>query len=628
MRTLFCLKKWCLALSILPILLLLSNVSEAQRQPFSRQDSALWLKHEAAYEKYSGQNQPKAASGYLNKIALLHWEHNDYASAISYYEKSLLLNEKLGNENGIAMISNNLGMLYADLKSYKKSLQYFYRTLAARKSKQEKIGTISALVNMSVVFNNLSKHDSAIVSLQKALSLARETNDLKQMRSCYGMLSETYEKTGDTQKSYEYFNLYRSFHEKLQQEKEQAYRKTTEAAKLRARLAEVEKKNKEYELLRKEEELKEKTAEIKHKEDKIKQVEDENTELFASLSEREIRLKLVEQNIEIQKIRLQDEKIRAKSARNMRNFLLLGILLVIIISGLIYRNSRQRKKNNKALQQKNAEIEAQSDNLKSAYNEIERKNRNITKSINYAGRIQAAMLNRSAELQEILPHSFVFFRPKDLVSGDFYWHEKIKDKIIIAAIDCTGHGVPGAFMSILGANLMDQIVINEKETNPARILQKLHEGVSQSLHQTHSENKDGMDAAICAVDLAEKKLAFAGAKNPLVYVQNETIHKINANRDAIGGAFDWSKKITFVLNAEIALDSKTNFYIFSDGFADQFGGPENRKYSSKRLRNTLLQNTSLDFKSQGEKLKKSFLDWKGNYDQTDDVLVIGFTIEQ
>lgn len=589
-----------------------------QRQPLSRQDSALVLKFDQAYEQNLRNGDKRRATDMLNQKAIIYWNHNQYQEAVNEYDKSLALNKELGNENGIAMISNNLGMLNADLQNYQKSLGYFYTTLAARRSQKEKVGMISALINMSVVYNNLSKFDSSIVNLDEALRLARELNDVEQMRSCYGMLSETYEKKGDTEKSYKYFELYRTFHEKLLEDKEVVYSQTAEEAKLRAQLAEAEKKNKEYELQKKQLEVVEKDAALKLK-------VEENQGLYDSLDDKEVRLRLVEKDAEVQKAHAEEQKAKAKNAQNIRNYSIAAIFLVLIITLLIYRNSRQRKRANDALTSKNIEIEAQSNQLIVAYNEIEKKNKNITRSINYASRIQSAMLNRNDDLSEIVKNSFILFKPRDVVSGDFYWYEKIDNKIIIAAIDCTGHGVPGAFMSMLGANLMDQIVINEMESDPSKILMKLHEGVTQSLHQTHSENRDGMDAAICSIDTETNILTFAGAKNPLVYIKDNEVVRVKGDTSGIGGSFNSKKGIEFT-NKTVEISSEMSFYIFSDGFADQFGGTGNKKYNPKKLREKLLEIHQLNFNEQETFLSKEFTDWKGECEQTDDVLIIGFRI--
>ncbi len=188
----------------------------AQEYPLSKSDSGIVFKSLEKYEALIAKDDFRGASGALNDVAFVYWNNNHYAEAATYYEKSLVLNERVSNENGIAMINNNLGMLYADIGRYEESLAAFTKTLAARRASNEPAGVISALVNISVVLNNLHKYSESIKHLSEAIDIARELYDKHQMRSVYGMLSETYEKMGEVEKSLQYFELYKSFHEDIQ----------------------------------------------------------------------------------------------------------------------------------------------------------------------------------------------------------------------------------------------------------------------------------------------------------------------------------------------------------------------------------------------------------------------------
>ena len=259
---------------------------------------------------------------------------------------------------------------------------------------------------------------------------------------------------------------------------------------------------------------------------------------------------------------------------------------------------------------------------------IEDKNRKITSSINYAKRIQEAMLPKVKEIKESLPNSFVYFKPKDIVSGDFYYFRKIENTIIIAAIDCTGHGVPGAFMSLIGNDSLNEIIDNNILT-PSVILTLLDEKIDKVLHQSKYSTdtiRDGMDAAICMIDLTTNKLEYAGAKNPLVYIQNNELQVIKGDKISVGGNAKQKQKGEFT-NHTISIDIPTSFYIYSDGFQDQFGGTDNVKYTTKRFRQTLLDISAHPFSEQDKILRTILKEWKGkNEKQIDDVLVIGFEI--
>ena len=259
---------------------------------------------------------------------------------------------------------------------------------------------------------------------------------------------------------------------------------------------------------------------------------------------------------------------------------------------------------------------------------IEKKNQDITSSITYAKRIQDAMLPRLSEVRQVLPNSFIFFEPKDIVSGDFYYFKKTHQKVIIAAIDCTGHGVPGAFMSLIGNDLLNEILEAKSVTKASHILDKLNEGVVKALRQTDTQVRDGMDAAICVYDLETQIVEYAGAKNPLVYIENGELKVIKADRQSIGGSLikdDFNKKPFTTHRIDLKENKNINFYLFTDGFQDQFGGKNDKKFTTKRFRNTLLEASKLPFNQQQEFLKNTLLDWMSNESQQiDDVLVVGF----
>jgi serine phosphatase RsbU (regulator of sigma subunit) len=261
---------------------------------------------------------------------------------------------------------------------------------------------------------------------------------------------------------------------------------------------------------------------------------------------------------------------------------------------------------------------------------IENKNKKITSSINYAKRIQEAMLPKIEEIKESLPNSFVYFKPKDIVSGDFYYYQKIENKIIIAAIDCTGHGVPGAFMSLIGNDFLNE-VIEKNIFTPSLILTILNEKIDKVLQQAEnntSVTRDGMDAAVCLINLENNTLEYAGAKNPLIYIQNNELKLIKGDKNSVGGNnINKNQKIEFT-NHTISIDQTTSFYIYSDGFQDQFGGEQDKKYTTKRFRKTLLDISNCPFNEQEELLTTIFEEWKGqNKKQIDDVLVMGFEVK-
>lgn len=284
------------------------------------------------------------------------------------------------------------------------------------------------------------------------------------------------------------------------------------------------------------------------------------------------------------------------------------------------------------IEQQKEEITAQRDSLaeqnnriEQAYQRIEMQNQHITDSIQYAKQIQSALLPPDEQVADLFPDSFVMFRPKDIVSGDFYWTRKIKDHHVFVAADCTGHGVPGAFMSLLGISSLNEIVTKNTVTNAGLILDDLREHIKNSLRQTgkDGEQKDGIDLTICIYDTTNKKLISAGANNSLVHIRNKEIEIIKADRMPIG---IYRKERPFT-NHTIDIESGDIIYMFSDGFPDQFGGPLGRKFLAKNFRNLLLDVHQMPLNEQREKIEETLVNWMQHDEQIDDVLVVGIKFE-
>ncbi len=251
--------------------------------------------------------------------------------------------------------------------------------------------------------------------------------------------------------------------------------------------------------------------------------------------------------------------------------------------------------------------------------------KDVADSIKYASYIQNALMPDATEFRKTLPESFVLYRPRDTVSGDFYWISKIKDRIALTAADCTGHGVPGAFMSIMGINFLNQVVSHGIPPSH-QMLNKLREHVMKALHQNGSqdEQKDGIDMALCIIDLEKKHIEFSGANNPLIYFHNGELDVIKGDRMPIGVSPVEEQSFTRHVLPFSRLDS---FYIFSDGYSDQFGGYRYKKLKFKGFKKVLREADQLDFSLREEYLNSELVKWKGKYEQIDDILVIGIGLE-
>ncbi|TAL67505.1 MAG: hypothetical protein EPN88_07460 [Bacteroidetes bacterium] len=304
------------------------------------------------------------------------------------------------------------------------------------------------------------------------------------------------------------------------------------------------------------------------------------------------------------------------------------------------RSERNLIEKNSLLESQAVKITVQRDEIIKREIELEVKNTNITDSINYAKNIQTALLPRHELLDDILPEHFILLKPRDIVSGDFYWFTYIENLSVIAAVDCTGHGVPGAFMSMLGSAFLNEIVNKEYITHPGVILRRLRKEVIRSLHQKgeSSESKDGMDISLCVIDNENMKLQFAGANNPLYIVRKKdarapgdyrkledgenVLYEVKADRMSVSVSYSMNN----FNNHEIDFLRGDMIYLFSDGYADQFGGPRGKKFSYSNFRKLLLENSSAPLEVQKQKLETNFEEWKGNLSQVDDIIVLGIRL--
>ncbi|MDF2437484.1 MAG: Response regulator containing a CheY-like receiver domain and a domain protein [Bacteroidota bacterium] len=299
--------------------------------------------------------------------------------------------------------------------------------------------------------------------------------------------------------------------------------------------------------------------------------------------------------------------------------LVIALAVLSIYSFINYRTA-QLAKEKKVLEEKVTERTVE---LKQANDQLSVAFQDIKDSINYAKKIQDAILPLDEEIRKALPQSFVLFKPRDVVSGDFYWFNKKDDKIYIAAVDCTGHGVPGAFMSMIGSSLLNEIISKKGSHDAASVLKKLHQGVRKSLKQDRDsyESKDGMDLALAVIDTITNTLQYSGAKRPLLHYNNGMAQEIKADKQSIGG-LEMEDNYIFN-NHNFPIQKGDTFYLFTDGYVDQFGGEREKKYSTKRFKETLASIQQLTMTEQKVKLDNEIETWKSGIEQIDDILVIG-----
>jgi serine phosphatase RsbU (regulator of sigma subunit) len=364
---------------------------------------------------------------------------------------------------------------------------------------------------------------------------------------------------------------------------------------------------------------------VKNQLNDIRDRKDELDRLIKEINQKNLIVRDKQMEIDIQTERLKSLSDRLRTQQIVILLSSLAVLFLSLTLFLLYKNFALKMETNIKLKAKNDAINEQKQ-------QIEQKNLQITDSINYAKRIQGAILIPESELVKALGDVFVYFIPRDIVSGDFYWFSEVQNGYILVSVDCTGHGVPGAFMSMIGNTLLNQIVKADGCTNPAEILKHLHEDISKSLNHKGNDNdvQDGMDAAVLFVSQDKKKVIFSGAIQSIYVVKNNELETIPGGKISIGDHFLTDiandKSETLFTNHEFN-GKNTSIYMFSDGYIDQFGGPENKKYNISNFKQFILDLQDKPMRKQKELFDLEFQKWKGSHLQTDDVTILGLKLE-
>ncbi len=316
---------------------------------------------------------------------------------------------------------------------------------------------------------------------------------------------------------------------------------------------------------------------------------------------------------------------------DVAGWFLLFINIFLLVGGFfLYRHlmkkfADENKKISDKLSDRSYNVMMQKWELERKNLSISQQNQEILDSLHYAKNIQKAIMPHSDSIDNLFKDGFVLYLPKDIVSGDFYFLEELNDRIYLAVADCTGHGVAGAFMSMVGTALLKQIILQKKFTDPAKILNELNEGIVEALRQKETSSHGGMDIAMCVIDKKEMTLRFSGANRPLHIVRNFNTELTKPDKLPIGG-FNADENRTF--NSQlIALEKGDHVYLYSDGYADQFGGMEGKKIMTKKFRELIQNMHQTPMKEQHDSLLTFFNTWKGRYEQIDDVLVVGVVVD-
>ncbi|OFX32863.1 MAG: hypothetical protein A2X08_00380 [Bacteroidetes bacterium GWA2_32_17] len=495
----------------------------------------------------------------LGNIGIGYWYQGDYPKALEYYFKALKMHDELGNKNRIATDYGNIGSVYHAQKDYPKALEYYFKALKMSEEIEDEGKITIWLNNIGSLYTTLKKYDEAEKYLLKSLSIAEQISSLDDVKLSHQHLSELYEALGKLAKELFHYKKYITTRDSIFNNEN--IKKTVQAQM-----------NYEFD-----------------KKEAVTKAEQDKKDVIA-VGEK------------------QKQKIITYSVSG-------GLFFVLLFAFFIFRGYRQKQKANIIITQQKHEVERKNQI-------IEEKNKDITDSINYAKRIQQATLPNKKEIYSALTNCFILFKPKDIVSGDFYFFHKNNQSAFIAAADCTGHGVPGAFMSIIGSEKLNDAVLQSTDTS--EILKLLNKGIKISLRQSDSNEstRDGMDIALCYVDTENNIVKYAGANRPIWIIRkgHTEVEEKKATKTAIGGLTDDNQHFD---THELKLQQGDTFYIFSDGFADTFGGQEEKKLTTKKFKEILLSIQDKTMKEQEQHLNNFIENWKDGTEQADDILVIG-----
>ncbi|MBA7518384.1 hypothetical protein ES705_10454 [subsurface metagenome] len=543
---------------------------------------------------YLEEGKKNAAAQLFNQSAYLLRSANRLEEAATYYQKVLEINSDLGNRRGQMISHNSLAMVYLEAENYQKAIYHLNKELEFRKQINNKEEIINVLANIALAENEMSSFDSAIENIESAINLSKELNDFALLKRCYGVAYDIYEKLGNDTKSRAYFELYSAIDRKL---KEQKMAEITNEADRKVTVAESEKHLTEKILNETSEELEKTVSTLQQAEELTR--------------EQKMEIELNEAKISEQNALLEAKRLRERS---LTIGLIVTTIFIVVLTFMILKIIRANKKIN---QQKLW---------------LEKQNKEIRASIRYAQTIQQAILPGNNEIEKHFD-AFILYLPKDIVSGDFYWisaQENGKsDTVYFSVVDCTGHGVPGAFMSMIGNSLLNEIVNERGINSPAEILGMLNYMIRIALRQEETDNNDGMDLALCKLESQSNKkykLTFAGAKRPLYVIKNKENKLIShrGDRKSIGG-YGLSKREIQFTNYTIELEEGDMIYLFSDGIIDQ-NSPERKKFGRLRLEEVFVDCAKLRPIEQKAIIEQRLRDYMKNEEQRDDITLVGLKI--
>ena len=544
----------------------------------------------------------------LNNIGSIYYNRGDINQGLTYFHKSLKIQEEIGDQTGVARSFNNIGYIYKSQGDLTKGLEFYHKSLNIYEEIGNKRGVSSSLTNIGFTYYLQGQLALAEKNVRQSLQISEKLGYPDDIKWASELLHRIYNKTGQYKKALSMYELHILMRDSINNER-------TQKAAI--------KQNMQYEY------------EKKSVADSIRSAEQQN---------------VLDAQITAQQAQLIEEK-------TFKYSLFAGLGLVALFSLFVMNRLKVTGKQKRVIELKNNALSERNIEIVRHKQIVEEKNKEVLDSITYAERIQSAILPPLSLVKQLFPQSFIFYKPKDIVAGDFYWLENVEAEIYFSAADCTGHGVPGAMMSVMCSNALTKCVKELGLTKPGEILDATTKIIEGRFERSEQMVLDGMDLALCKLNLKTKKLEYAGANNPLWIIRKANIIPPSFGGGAEGGGGKTPREQAVVLetkaddsarnlievkadkqpigryydrkpytNQQLQLQKGDTIYIFSDGYVDQFGGPKGKKFKSKPFKNLLLSIAGENMVRQNELIDKAFEDWRGENEQVDDVCIIGVKI--
>ncbi len=587
-------------------------------------------------------------AGGLSNRGFYYDQKGNLLEALNHYHESLLIYEKINNKQGTSTAFNNLGVIYSIIGDTAKALEYHNRSLKTKIELKDEKGVAMSYNNIGAIYENSSEPFKALEYYEKSLKISNSISDSRGIAMSLDNLGDIYLHENILGKAFDYYSR------GLQKWTEIGFKPGISTAKnnlanVLIKMGEFDRAKtyaiESYQLAESldfpvdiENSAKTLVTIYRHEgdfekalfysdsyiemRDKIRNEQNANKAYKKSM-QYEYQKEALKDSIEFSKER-EIQQAELKQEKTQASAFKYGLILVFIILVIAVRSFLIKKKDNKKINEQKSQVENQKKEIELQHATLAKTHQEISDSINYAKRIQNAILPTTDVLNESLNNGFVLFMPKDVVSGDFYWLENLEDSTLVAVADCTGHGVPGAMVSVVCHNALNRAVREYHLSKPNEILDKTKELVVETFKSKSEFVRDGMDISLCRIHKNSEIVEWAGANNPLyIYKRiSNSIEIISSNKQPVGVS-DYSENFT---NHELKLEQGDIIYLFTDGYMDQFGGEHGKKFKHSRFREIALDLGKQGIKGQKEVFEKEFHNWKGNLEQIDDICIIGIEL--